>query len=62
MISIRKEVYEEVVRKLREDVEYYEAIVKKFEGKYGCSLEELERRIEEGVPVDDHEIWEDSIQ
>jgi len=39
MISIRKEVYEEVVRKLREDVEYYEAIVKKFEGEYGCSLE-----------------------
>jgi len=63
MISIRKEIYEEIVRKLREDVEYYEAIVRKFEKKYGCSLEELEKKIEEeGVPIDDHEIWEDSIE
>ena len=46
MISIKKEVYEE--------------IVKKFEKKYGCSLEELERKIEEEeVPIDDHKIWED---
>ena len=63
MISIRKEVYEEIVRKLREEAEYYKVIVKKFEKKYGCSLEELERRIEkEGVPIDNHEIWEDSIE
>ena len=63
MISIRKEIYEEIVKKLREEVEYYEAIVKKFEKKYGCSLEELEKRIEkEGVPTDNHEIWEDSIE
>jgi len=63
MISIRKEVYEEIVKKLREEVEYYEAIAKKFEKKYNCSLEELERRIEEeGVPIDNHEIWEDSIE
>ena len=51
------------MKKLREEVEYYEAIVKKFEKKYGCSLEELEKRIEkEGVPIDNHEIWEDSIE
>lgn len=63
MISIKKEVYEEIVRKFREEAKYYEAIVKKFEKKYGCSLEELEKRIEkEGVPVDNHEIWEDSIE
>jgi len=63
MISIKKEVYEEILKKLKEEAGYYEAIVKKFEKKYGCSLEELERRIErEGVPVDDHEIWEDSIE
>lgn len=63
MISIKKEVYEEIVKKLREEAEYYEAIVKKFEKKYGCSLEELEKRIEEeGVPVDNHEIWRDSIE
>ena len=63
MISIRKEVYEEIVKKLCEEVEYYEAIVRKFEKKYRCSLEGLEKRIErEGVPVDNHEIWEDSIE
>ena len=63
MISTKKEVYEEIVKKLREEVEYYEAIVKKFEKKYGCSLEDLEKRIEEeGVSVDNHEIWEDSIE
>ena len=51
------------MKKLREEVEYHEAIVKKFEKKCGCSLEDLERRIEEeGVPVDNHEIWEDSIE
>ena len=60
MISIRKEVYEEIVRKLKEEEEYYEAIVRKFEKKYSCSLEELEKRIEkEGVPI---ELWEDSIE
>ena len=63
MISIKKEVYEKIVKKLREEVEYYEAIVKKFEKKYRCSLEDLEKRIEkEGVPIDNHEIWEDSIE
>ncbi len=63
MISIKKEVYEEIVKKLKEEAEYYEAIVKKFEKKYNCSLEELEKKIEEkGIPVDNHEIWEDSIE
>ena len=61
--SVKKEVYEEIVRKLKEEVEYYEAIVKKFEKKYGCSLEELEKKIvKDGVPIDDHKIWEDSIE
>ena len=64
MISIKKKVYEEIVKKLKEEAEYYEAIVKKFERKYGCSLEELEKKkIEgEGVPIGNHEIWEDSIE
>ena len=63
VISIRRKIYEEIMKKLREEVEYYEEIVKKFEKKYSCPLEELERRIErEGVPIDNHEIWEDSIE
>ena len=63
VISIRRKIYEEIMKKLREEFEYYEEIVKKFEKKYSCPLEELERRIErEGVPIDNHEIWEDSIE
>jgi hypothetical protein len=51
------------MKKLREEFEYYEEIVKKFEEKYDCSLEELEKKIErEGVSIDNHEIWEDSIE
>jgi arginyl-tRNA synthetase len=63
VISIRRKIYEEIMKKLREEFEYYEEIVKKFEKKYDCSLEELEKKIErEGVSIDNHEIWEDSIE
>jgi len=63
MISIRREVHEEIVKRLLSELEYYKAIVTKFEKKYRCSLDELERKIErEGVPLDKHEIWEDSIE
>jgi len=63
MISIRREVREEIVKRLLSELEYYEAIITKFEKKYKCSLDELERKIErEGVPLDNHEIWEDSIE
>jgi len=42
--------------------EIYEAICKKFEGVYG-SRDLLEKRIdEEGVPLDDHTIWDDAIE
>jgi hypothetical protein len=42
--------------------EIYEAICKKFEGIYG-SRDLLEKRIdEEGVPPDDHTIWDDAIE
>jgi len=63
MISIRREVQEEIVKRLLSELEYYKAIITKFEKKYKCSLEELEKRIEkEGVPLANHEIWEDSIE
>lgn len=63
MISIRKEVHEEILKRLLSELEYYKAIIVKFEKKYGCSLEEIEKKIEkEGVPLDNHEIWEDSIE
>ena len=62
-VTIKPEVRREIVRRLSSELEYYEAIVNKFRKKYKCTLEELENRIEkEGVPVDDHEVWEDSIE
>jgi len=40
----------------------YEVICKKFEDKYG-SLDLLEKRIEEeGVPLDNHTLWDDAIE
>ena len=40
----------------------YEVICKKFEEKYG-SLDLLEKRIEEeGVPLDNHTLWDDAIE
>ncbi len=63
MISIRREVCDEIVRRFRSELEYYEAVSRRFEEKYGCSLEGLEKRIDrEGVPLDNHEMWEDSIE
>lgn len=63
MISIRREVCDEIVRRFRSELEYYGAISSRFEEKYGCSLEELEKRIDrEGVPLDNHEMWENSIE
>lgn len=63
MISIKREIFDEIVKRFRSELEYYEAIASRFEEKYICSLEELEKRIErEGVPPDNHEIWEDSIE
>ena len=63
MISIRREVHEKVVKRLLSELEYYKAVITKFEKKYKCSLDELEKKIErEGVPLDNHEIWEDSIE
>jgi len=63
MIPVRREVHEEIVKRLLGELEYYKAITAKFEKKYGCSLDELERKIErEGVPLDKHEIWEDGTE
>lgn len=58
MISIRRDVREEIVKRLLSEFEYYKVVIIKFEKKYRCSLDELEKKIErEGVPLDNHEIW-----
>jgi len=63
IVAIRREVIEEIIRRLNDEIEFYKMIVEKFRKRYGCDLKELEKKIKcEGVPVDKHEIWEDSIE
>ncbi|MHA1583203.1 MAG: hypothetical protein ACTSYM_12010 [Candidatus Baldrarchaeia archaeon] len=63
IVAVRREVVEEIIRRLNDEFEFYKMIIEKFRKRYGCDLEELEKKIKrEGVPVDKHEIWEDSIE
>jgi len=62
-LTLERSLAEELIKWLREELAFYKAVIARFERKYNCTLEELEARIErEGVPVDEHEIWEDSIE
>jgi len=63
IVAVRREVVEEIIRRLNDETEFYKMIIENFRKRYGCGLEELEKKIKrEGVPVDKHEIWEDSIE
>lgn len=44
MISIRRETYEKIVKKLQEEIEFYEAVIRKFEKKYRTKLEEFRKK------------------
>ncbi len=48
MLMLKKEFVIKITARIKEELEFYEAIVAGFEQKYGCSLEEFERRIEHG--------------
>ena len=62
-VVVRGKVVAEIVKRLKREMEFYEEVDRKFRRKYGCSLEDLELKIErEGIPVDNHEVWEDSIE
>ena len=62
-VSIPTEIIESVIERLSNELRVYRSIVQKFEKKYHTSLEAFERRIEqEGVPLETHEHWEDSIE
>ncbi len=62
-IAVNVEVIKDIKERLLTELEFYKAVEKKFRRKYGCSLEELEKRIEkESVPTENHEVWEDSIE
>ena len=57
MILLRKDVYDEIMKKFKKEIEYYDTVAKKFERKYSCSLDELESRIGKiEVFVDNYEI------
>lgn len=62
-LMLESALLEELVKRLKGELEFYEAVIDKFRRKYSCTLEELETRIErDGVPVENHEVWEDSIE
>ena len=63
VIVVRREIIEKIVKWLSDEIEFYKMVIDKFRKKYNCDLEELEDRIKhEGVPLDKHNIWEDSIE
>ncbi|MFQ6126455.1 MAG: hypothetical protein ACE5R6_17855 [Candidatus Heimdallarchaeota archaeon] len=63
LMSVPVEIIDSIVKRLTNELRLYKSVVKKFEIKYGCSLEEFEQKLEtEGIPVERHEMWEDSIE
>lgn len=62
-ISIGNKTAEELRAHLLREFTLYEEINKRFKKKYNSTLAQLEERIrKKGVPVEKHEIWEDSIE
>jgi len=63
IVPVPAEIIESVVERLTNELRVYQSAVLKFEKKYTSSLEEFELKLEkEGVPVEHHELWEDSIE
>jgi len=63
LVSVPVEIIESVVKRLTNELRLYKSIVRKFKTKYDCSLKEFDQKLEnEGVPVERHEMWEDSIE
>jgi len=61
-LAISEKTVAEISAYLMGRKKIYEVICKKFEDKYG-SLNLLEKRIEEeGVPLDNHTLWDDAIE
>lgn len=62
-ITIENKTAEELRSHLLKELALFEEVDNRFKRKYEMSLSELEKKIKaEGVPLEKHEIWEDSIE
>ncbi|MFQ5710695.1 MAG: hypothetical protein ACE5GD_02825 [Candidatus Geothermarchaeales archaeon] len=60
---VREEIIEDIKIHLMSEIDFYKAMDRKFREKYKVGLNELEERIErEGTPLEEHDMWEDSIE
>ncbi len=52
-----------MVERLSNELRLYRSVIQKYKNRYNSSLEEFEQRLEQnGVPVEHHDLWEDSIE
>jgi len=62
-ITVENKTAEELRAHLLKELALFEEIDNRFKKKYKMSLEELEKKIKvSGVPIEKHELWEDSIE
>ena len=62
-ITIENKTAEELRSHLLKELAFFEEVDNRFKKKYETSLTELEEKIRKGgVPIEKHEIWEDSIE
>jgi len=62
-ITIENKIAEELRSHLLKELALFKEVENRFKKKYNVSLTELEEKIRaEGVPIEKHEIWGDSIE
>lgn len=62
-IIIENKTAEELRSHLLKELALFKEVENRFKKKYNMSLTDLEEKIRtEGVPIEKHEIWEDSIE
>jgi len=62
-ITIENKTAKELRSHLLKELALFVGIEKRFKKKYKISLTQLEEKIKtEGVPTEEHQIWEDSIE
>lgn len=62
-VRLSEDTAESIRKHLKSELQFYKDLDKKFRKKYKISLAQLEKKIErEGVPIENHAIWEDSIE
>jgi hypothetical protein len=62
-VRLSEDTAKSIRKRLKSELRFYKDLDKKFRRRYKLSLSQLEMKIErEGVPVEKHRIWEDSIE